>query len=292
MLIANQSYLFKERVLSNGEDYNIHYVVRKTPFEITLRNDVCFFATSQKLECHLVYHKTRKPVESNYTGPPLEYQCSSNHIPNSCSVSLRVNVLSTQHANCLFSIHFVFGSQSVFSEPIRSVSKPEQIRKKLAQCDPSELDSEHYKSSKKRARSEELLDTLAMIRHSQEHQTALITSLVSQQRHQPPTFNPRNMEEYLKLFLSSYEHETTEQRPVKIRKFVNSLGDDKKKLLAQLGHVILNLTEAPEATGCPNPLLCSFPTLEDLNLTEEFSSDLSDDSMACNVDGYLGWFVT
>jgi hypothetical protein len=287
MHIANQSYLFKERVLSNGEDYNIHYVVRKTPFEITLRNDACFFATSQKLECHLVYHKTRKLVESNYTGPPLEYQCSSNHIPNSCTVSIRVNVLSTQHANCLFSIHFVFGSQSVYSEPIRSVSKPEQIRKKLAQCDPAELGSEYCKS-KKRARSEELLDALAMIQHSQEHQTALITSLVSQQRHQP-LLNSRNIEESLKQFLSSYEHESTEQRPIKIGKIVNSLGEEKKKLLAELSHVILRLTEAPE---CEVPDQCSFPSMEDLNLTEEFSSDLSDDSMACNVDGYLGWFVS
>src|SRR5690348_6009835 len=98
MRITHQGYLYRERTIANGDDFNVNYIVRKTPFEISLISDsgVSFF--QRKLECALLYHGSDKAVESNI-GPAIAYVCSPNEdAPNTCTVSFRINVLSTQHA--------------------------------------------------------------------------------------------------------------------------------------------------------------------------------------------------
>jgi len=83
--------------------------------------------------------------------------------------------------------------------------------KKLAQCDGVDTPSNAEKSSKKRARSEELLEALATIRQSQQEQTELISSLLHDGR-------PKRMsiEESLNYLISHYDNEDDDQRPCKI----------------------------------------------------------------------------
>lgn len=297
MQIVHQAYLFKERTYSNGMDYNVNYIVRKTPFEITLRRASSFFGTGQNLECSLLYHQTNKAVDSN-SGPAIEYVCSPSDAPNTCAVSFRINVLSTQHSNSLFVIKFTFGNDVVLSEPIRSVSKPEQIRKKLAQCDLADMPSnEEIKSSKKRARSEELLETLAIIQQSQQEQTALLSHLLSQK---PSSYSHAgSLEDNLKSLIANFEEEKADQRPSKIGRFITSLDDDKKKVLANLGHFLVNMTEPnlPLESNPPSPFS---PMMEDLNiLGDPFSSDYSsaDEHSTKGMnevnfpESYLNWFA-
>jgi len=214
--ITHQSFLFRERTISNGDDFITNYIVRKTPFEVSVVIEGAAGAPSgQKLKCSLLYHKTNKPVDSN-SGPAVEYVCQPHEgRTNSCTVSFRINVLSTQHANSLFVIKFALGDISVLSEPIRSVSKPEQIRKKLAQCEQgSEAPSHDEKTTKKRARAEELLETLAIIQQTQLQQTELISLLVG--RGNVVNQAPKSMEENLGSLISSFQSEDIEERPKKL----------------------------------------------------------------------------
>jgi hypothetical protein len=269
--IIHQSSLFKERTLSNGQDFCVNYIVRKTPFQIELQSGFSFFE-AQKLDCSLRYHLTEKTVESN-SGPALEYVCNYLDSPTTCAVSFRINVLSTQHSNSNFVIRFAFGNEVVFSEPIRSVSKPEQIRKKLAQYggDEDERADETKPSTKKRARSEELIAMLTNIHHSQLEQTALITSLLN-----PIAYNnrPANLVDNLAALITNFEEEDVEQRPTKIGRFICALDDDNKKALASLGRFLVNLTEPTHSQLTLPPLPFTTTPMENFNVIgEELSSD-------------------
>jgi len=288
MRITRQSYLYRERTQINGDDFVTNFIVRKTPFEITLvvGGSAC---GPQKLQCALLYHKTNKPVDSN-SGEPIEYVCQPHEDgTNTCSVSFRINVLSTQHSNSLFVIKFTFGNQTVLSEPIRSVSKPEQIRKKLAQCEQgSEAPSNDEKTTKKRARAEELLETLAVIQQSQLQQTSLISSLILRGN---VNQTPKSFEENLGSLISSFQSEDVEERPKKLGRFINSLDDDKKRALVSLGIFFLNLapleTTSPKAVG--NGPYLPFSPLEELNILGENTSGGFTSAEASFPESYLNW---
>jgi hypothetical protein len=284
MHITHQGHLYKERTIANGDDFYVNYIVRKTPFEIALSCDgVSFF--QKKLDCKLLYHGSDKTVESN-SGPAIAYVCSPcDESPNSCVVSFRINVLSTQHANSLFTIKFSLENFVVFSEPIRAVSKPEQIRKKLAQCDGA-ADNRGVvdEKNKKRARSEELLEALASIQQSQQQQTNLITALLSQRNNTnshivSPSPRVLTFEENLDSLLDSFGPQVND-RPMKLARYYENLDPEKKSMLTKMSQFFISLSEPASPSGV-------FPADESrfspFTPSGDFSSDLSSDD--ANVMG-------
>jgi len=266
MHITHQGHLYKERTIANGDDFYVNYIVRKTPFEIALSCDTLSFF-QKKLECKLLYHGSDKAVESN-SGPAIAYVCSPcEDSPTTCIVSFRINVLSTQHANSLFTIKFTLENFVLFSEPIRAVSKPEQIRKKLAQCDPAENRIAVDEKNKKRARSEELLEALSCIQQSQQQQTNLITALLN--RNNAITNTNTNatvmmtLEDSLDSLLNAFGPQVND-RPMKLARFVENLEPEKKFALTKMSQFFLSFSEPTSPNG-------------------EFSSDLSSDD--ANVMG-------
>jgi len=203
------------------------------------------------------------------------------------TADLRLNI--TQHANSLFVIKMSFRNQFILSEPIRSVSKPEQIRKKLAQCDVAEIPSNAEKASKKRARSEELLEALATIQQSQQEQTDLISALLHERlrkRH--------GIEESLNCLINHCEDEDGEQRPTKLRRFVSSLGEEKKRVLLRLGHVLVSLTDPNQGDESPSP----YSPMEELNILGAECSENSSEDISIKIEddfvgdqSFLNWFA-
>jgi len=175
-------------------------------------------------------------VECN-SGPSLEYVSTPSEDGTETSVSFRINVLSTQHSNSLFLISINLGRCSVTSEAIKSVSKPEQIRKKLAQNDCSETHMDDETKSKKRARSEELLETLAVIQTQQAHQTELISCLFNQRNTQSHCSEPKKLEDAIETLISTFE---IEERPNKICKYITGLDQKKKQTLLNLSLALVN----------------------------------------------------
>jgi hypothetical protein len=269
--VEHQSYLYREEIVANGEAYLSHFIVRRTPFEIVLKSTYGFFGNGQNLDCSLLYHQTNKSVDSN-NGPALEYACNRTNTPGACSVSFRINVLSTQHSNSLFVIRMALGNDVVFSEPIRSVSKPEQIRKKIAQNCGEVDEDEDVKPTKKRARSEELVAVLSDFKQVLEDHSGMLHHLLQRSPDATNYNRPRtSLEDSMKSLIANFEEEEVEERPTKIGRFISSLDDDQKKVLANLGHTLVNLTEPTHNQSIP-PL--PFQSMDNLNnLGEVFSND-------------------
>jgi hypothetical protein len=298
LVLVHQNYLCRERTLVNGIECNTHFVVRKTPFEIILKSPSGFFG-GLNLDCSLLYHQTNKAVDSTDGGLSLGYVC--NELPDraACSVSFRINVLSSQHSNCLFVIRMALGNEVVFSEPIRSVSKPEQIRKKLAQNGDGVDDGadETKPTTKKRARSEELVDLLSTFHHTLQEHGAALNYLTQRPPNTEATYNrPASLEDSMKSLIANFEEED-DQRPTKIGRFISSLDDDKKKVLADLGHFLVNLTEPTHNQSIP-PLPFQSIDIDNVNnVGDVFSYD--DGSFDGSLNGvneevylpesYLNW---
>jgi len=121
-------------------------------------------------------------------------------------------------------------------QPIKSVSKPEQIRKKLSQCESyanhDGASTDDKASTKKRARSEELLDALANIQSSQQQQAQLMTMLLNNvcAPMKQATVSPKlTLEENLETLINAFAADVNEERPQKLGKFIDSLGQEKKR---------------------------------------------------------------
>jgi len=114
---------------------------------------------------------------------PMEYVIHPTKSGNECTIDFRVKVLTTQMEGSLFLIRTkLTGSDGkvleVITKPIKTVSKPEQIRRKMAQNGAKESDAiKSTPSRKKRTRSDELLDILQNIQTDQKQQGEIMNNL-------------------------------------------------------------------------------------------------------------------
>jgi hypothetical protein len=230
------------------------------------------------LEGELLYDlPTRKEVEA-IAGKSLEYVVHPSVDGMSCSVDFRIKVLTTQHQNNFFIIRAALVSEGerleVSTNPIKSVSKPEQIRRRLSLQQGKEVKEEEKPSfvappctaSKKRARSEELLTTLDEMKEVQRQQTEILTILLQKQfQPQPmkveatsPLPKCPTIEEALALLIRAYEAESCAERPMKLRKLASSFPIQDKSVMSDIGRVLSGLqTLPPETTVAPVAKPCS-----------------------------------
>jgi hypothetical protein len=173
-------------------------------------------------------------------------------------VDFRVKVLTTQHQNNLFLIHVVLEGSGemleVYSNPIKSVSKPEQIRRRISEQQVKEVPE---KASKKRVRGEELLTTLEDMRLVQQQQSALLSMILTNQQRLPvlaPAPVVPSLEEALALLVRACEAEASLERPSKIRKTTLSFPSRDQLLLAEIGGALVSSSMLPPT---PTPAVSS-----------------------------------
>jgi len=144
----------------------------------------------------------------------------------------------------------------VYTHPIKSVSKPEQIRRRVSlQQAPEEDKNVAAAASKKRARSEELLATLEEMKETQKHQSEMLALLLSQQQIQQldsytPFGSPSqvpSVDEALALLVRAYEATESFERPTKFRKIAAAFPARDRAILSDIGRV-LTLTDSKEST--------------------------------------------
>jgi len=142
LYLVNQTSLLDEKYSKNGIQKNLHVVVKNTPFTFNLSlggiSEQVNFHRFQ-LEAILLYDFD-EPKEVDFVRlKPLEYRSQANDSGDTCSVEMRIKVLSSQLEDMFFRIRFtaydsVTRSSSptlvVYSEPIKVISKPDQIVKK------------------------------------------------------------------------------------------------------------------------------------------------------------------
>jgi hypothetical protein len=326
LILLEQSYLFLESLTKNGGTKHVHYIVKQTPFTarfgLSGRSSVNF--KTCRLECELLYDlPTRKEVEA-IAGKALEYVVHPSPDGMACTVDFRIKVLTTQHQNNFFLIRATLVGDGerleVATNPIKSVSKPEQIRRRqtLAQqskgCDednemivvPSvSQPAPPVSSSKKRARSEELLSTLEEMKEAQRQQTELLCMLLQKQFQQPvqqaePEKVP-TIDEALALLVRAYEAETCPERPMKLRKLASSFPSKDKSLLAEVGKILSGLQQTlpPETTPVSSlsshvrdtaqPLACNQFPMFDIGVPGIDLNTLNGEDLSYLNDSIFGW---
>jgi len=265
MNITEQSFLFKESLSKNNVQKEVHFIVKRTPFSVklALSSDSPLTFTNTPLECFLQYDSdSKKEVEAPNT-KPLEWVVRPTSSGRAATVEFRINVLTTQHQNNLFVILIRLAKSShvleVTTKPIKSVSKPEQVRRRVSLHQAEEPTSVAAQSavigacsSKKRARSEELLESLAIIQHKQQQQTEMLALLLANQtkvQMQTPfvtSFVPPctpapalpSFEVALQNLIDVYSQEAESTRPAKLRKVAQSLTPQKRTLLNDICQVM------------------------------------------------------
>jgi len=163
--ILKQEALYLEKLVKNGGSKEVHYVVKNTPFMIQygFKNSGdggnSFNFSKCKVDCSLLYDMNPpKPVDF-ISKKPMEYVIHPSQNGSECSIEFRVKVLTTQLEGSLFLIKTRLTSPdgSVIeniSRSVKTVSKPEQIRRKMAQDGSSTSTKETLKTTPSRKKKE------------------------------------------------------------------------------------------------------------------------------------------
>jgi hypothetical protein len=156
------------------------FLVKNTQFSATVTSDDLEQLQKLRMNINLVYAPDRSKVEFEaLKKEPVEWL---SEVGDDCLLlQIRVKILSSQVQNTLFRLHIEAldaAGEAIYSgytEPIKVVSKPDQIRKKRAAVGEPEAD---VPTAKRRARGEEILEHILQARDTQEKNLQLIEALV------------------------------------------------------------------------------------------------------------------
>jgi len=282
--IQQQDSLFVENQSRNGQVQQVHYVVKNTPFHIKLSvagASSLNFNTSL-LSCTLCYDlPDRKEVEG-VKGLPVDYLMHPSADGRSSSVQVRIRVLSTQHHGSHFIIRFRLTEKGVScetnSQPIKTTSKLDPIRRKIAESnlssggkDQTVAPAEPKTTKTKRARSDQLLESLDEIKETQREQNQMLSTLfyniqtmtnsTAQNLYSPTpkATGSISLESALERLLVAYNSIDPNERPYKLRHVVSSIAEKEyQEMLYEVGSVLSTPLSSPSI----GPIVCSSPTLD------------------------------
>jgi len=254
-----------EKFTRNGIVRTVYVVIKNTPFQInlSLMNNLIFNQLVDlnhfTLDVRLIYEtdNTSSEKEVDFVKvKPVEFKQTNNERADQTVLEARIKVLTSQHEDMFFRAKIVAldpktgreFNPSIFcySDPIKVISKPEQIKKK--------------KPNKKRTLTDMLVETVTRIERQQTDQQKLIEKLLtqhqaaanasfqfqSQERVKPlssgnemnftweaiPSQQPVNkepspdsvndFESSFATFIASYNALSQEEKPEKIRKIIRT----------------------------------------------------------------------
>eukprot|EP01130_Rhizamoeba_saxonica_P003054 TRINITY_DN1325_c0_g1_i4.p1 TRINITY_DN1325_c0_g1~~TRINITY_DN1325_c0_g1_i4.p1 ORF type:complete len:393 (+),score=67.56 TRINITY_DN1325_c0_g1_i4:393-1571(+) len=178
-LVQNSQYI--EKISKNGENISVHYVVKNSPFNLIAKvKDNEYNFASNKISCELLYDLPGNKNVEFISKKPIEFVANPTPTGHECNIEVRVKVLTTQCEGSLFLIRVrVHASDGSYIEgitdSIKAVSKPEQIRRKIALRDGTDIKKNTRR--KKRTRSDELIESLQSIQYVQNKQSEVLNSL-------------------------------------------------------------------------------------------------------------------
>jgi hypothetical protein len=297
--IIKHTSLASEKFSKNGIQKNVHVVVKNTPFVISLQlnneideleralnDDITSTSTSTEnynfqrltVEASLLYDCEQEREVGFIRAKPLEYKChvgADRH--DQCHIELRIKVLSSQLEDMFFRVRFrtidsmtkeVVDRFSVLTDPIKVISKPDQLKKKTkskkrplpsatkslssstsapsvatATVDPA-LVQALVRIEQQQAEQQKLLELLTKKTHKAKKLTVHSTPSQQQPTSAPAETNPsptsplvKEKEDFDTLFtsfMSIYNSLGSEDRPAKIRKLVRTLPTREVEKLSEL----------------------------------------------------------
>jgi len=186
LVITQQTCLVEEKFSKNGIQKNVHVVVKNNPFLLTLA----------LLDKGLNFHQLSTEVQLVYDCPslkevdfvklkPLEWKTRPNDEGDQLTVELRIKVLTSQLEDMFFRVKVKivdprtrkeYPHLSALTHPIRVVSKPDQVRKKV--------------KKRKRAPTDSLMDTMHRLESHQREQQQMLKRLCMFTVNDANTLNP------------------------------------------------------------------------------------------------------
>jgi len=183
LVIVDQQSLAQEAYTKDGLQKNVHIVVKNTPFVVTVGLTGSIFGgrivdfSSLTIETHLLYD-----AEGNREVPfmkqrPVEYKGKVNDKADQMTLDIKISVLSSHCENMCFRLRFQaidarsgqpFHALSVLSDPIKVISKPDQITKK-GTAPPAR--------KRKRTANDSIMESLARIEEQQKEHAKLLATI-------------------------------------------------------------------------------------------------------------------
>lgn len=287
LYVSEHNSPFVETVFKNGASKQVNYHIKTSPFsyKLALAPNCGFNFSTGSLQADLFFDLPEPKLVQTQKEKPFEYLMYPNDDGRSCAVQFRIHVLSTQNQGMHFKIRIrlaagaACGSASskfleVWTDSIKVVAKLDSIRKKQAEREGANV----APRKNKRARSDDLLDSLASIQEQQRQQADLLNSLLVRMANSPSTSclssdtSARNcsvsvptplappsssLETAFQQFLLAYEQVDVEERPRKMRRVCEDLSDDRKKAVSEIGCVFAAYDSKPSvsqvASSAPSP---------------------------------------
>lgn len=177
LYITGQKTHSEEVITKNGLQKTIHMVVKNSPFHIVLglANSPLDF-NRIAFDSSLVYDCDGFKEVDFVKAKPLEFKATPNDQGNSLDCEIRIKVLSSHHEDQLFRVkiqgyHPISKEEipglTLYSFPIKVISKPEQLKKRAP--------------SKKRSLTDMIVDTITRIEKKQQEQQSLIEKMLQNQ---------------------------------------------------------------------------------------------------------------
>lgn len=225
-----------EKFAADGIQKNVHIVVKNTPFLL----DVSLSGNKHKgkfvdfnqavVEATLTYDCEDNKTVDFVRVKPLEYKSTVNDRADVTSIELKIKVLSSQLEDSLFRIRLALKDLQTkaeisgviaYSQPIKVVSKPEQVRKRQQRALGKPI-------PKKRTFNDVIKESLQRIEQQQKMHQDILTSLVevvntdfsaasNKKQKAASTF-----EDSFRNLLCNYETLTTEERAERIRRIIRT----------------------------------------------------------------------
>jgi len=142
LVLLRQTSLAEEKFSKNGIQKNVFVVVKNSSFAVQLGfshhlTELDFNRLS--IESTLIYDCEEGKQVDFVKLKPMEYKSHANENGDQCTVELRIKVLTSQLEDMFFRIKFraidamtkiPFPNLETLSEPIKVISKPDQLKKK------------------------------------------------------------------------------------------------------------------------------------------------------------------
>lgn len=141
--LLRQSSLHEEKVTKNGSTYNVHVVVKNSPFQVALalKSAKGDSFTQCAYDIRLVYDESADNKEVAFVKvKPVEYKPTINEMGDQISFDVKIKVLSSHHEDNFFRLKIevwdpqneAFPKLMTMSAPIKVISKPLKHRKKAS----------------------------------------------------------------------------------------------------------------------------------------------------------------
>lgn len=221
LVILKQQAAAEERFAKNGIQKNVHVVVKNSPFVVQVGQNPQaqlphFDLSRVAFECSLVYDTdVPDPQLSNQPAKyvdfvrvkPMEFKAVPTERGDQVSVELRIKVLTSQHEDMFFRVliqgldpitRTPITNLRIYTEPIKVISKPEQIKRRLAEDTVSDTKTPRIMTSssmpvsapRKRNMNESLVDSLGRIEQQQQQHGKMLEQILEMQQQISPAKRP------------------------------------------------------------------------------------------------------